>query len=167
MPYQASVSGIIFNKEQSELLLIQRRDNPIWVLPGGGVDPNETPEDAIIREIHEETGLEVRLKRKVGEYTPINMLTNFTHLYELEVINGTPQKGDETRNIGYFPLTKLPKSFFFLHHDYVEDARRNHPYIIRKPILQSTYWTGFKYLLRHPIQSIRYFLAKLGLPINT
>jgi 8-oxo-dGTP diphosphatase len=36
-----SVACILFNKNRSEVLLIKRKDIPVWVLPGGGIDPGE------------------------------------------------------------------------------------------------------------------------------
>lgn len=47
--------GITFNKK-GQLLLVKRRDIPIWVMPGGRIEPNETPQKAAIRESFEESG---------------------------------------------------------------------------------------------------------------
>lgn len=42
---------------------------PAWTLPGGGVEPGETPEQAVVREVHEETGYDVELLRLLGKDT--------------------------------------------------------------------------------------------------
>ena len=42
-----------------KVILVKRRDCPVWVLPGGKIDDGETPEEAIIRETKEETGYDV------------------------------------------------------------------------------------------------------------
>ncbi|MDP1879313.1 MAG: NUDIX hydrolase, partial [Parachlamydiaceae bacterium] len=62
--------GIIFNNDNSQVLLVKRQDIPLWVMPGGGVDPGETTEEALLREVHEETGYHVKIIRKCAEYTP-------------------------------------------------------------------------------------------------
>ena len=83
-----SVAGIVFSPDRSSVLLIQRRDVPVWVLPGGGIEPLESAEDAAVREILEETGFTVKADRLVGEYTPINRLSKRTHLYECSILGG-------------------------------------------------------------------------------
>lgn len=52
------------------VLLIHRykHGREYYIVPGGGVEPGETPEQAAIREIKEETGLEIELDRKLWEY---------------------------------------------------------------------------------------------------
>ena len=83
-----AVYGIIFSKEREMVLLIKRRDVPVWVLPGGGIDPGETPEIAVVREMKEETGFEVKIVRQVAEYLPINKLTQVSFFYECEILSG-------------------------------------------------------------------------------
>ena len=100
-----SVAAIVI--DDNRFLAIKRRDVPIWVLPGGGVDPGEMPETAIVREVMEETGLEVAIIRKIAEYSPINKLATLTHLYECSIINGKPSIGAETRAIGFLTTISL------------------------------------------------------------
>jgi 8-oxo-dGTP pyrophosphatase MutT (NUDIX family) len=55
------VTIYVFNKDITKALFIDHRKLRKWLPPGGKVDPNETPEDAALRECLEETGLQVTL----------------------------------------------------------------------------------------------------------
>lgn len=63
--YRIAVRGLVFN-EQGQILLL-RRSRPArgemgyWELPGGGQDHGESPQEALMREVREETGLEVNV----------------------------------------------------------------------------------------------------------
>lgn len=162
-----SVTGIIFSQDGSKVLLIKRRDVNIWALPGGGVDPGERPEKAIIREILEETGLTVKIQRQVALYTPINLLSNLSYLYECRVIQGELTLGNETKEIGFFDKNQLPSPVFFLHRDWIKDALQQLPDIIQKPLTKITYCNLAKYFCRHPVQIFRILLSRCGIPFNT
>lgn len=54
--------------EEGRVLLHQRADNRRWCLPCGWVDPNESPEEAAVREVREETGLSAEVLELVGVY---------------------------------------------------------------------------------------------------
>jgi ADP-ribose pyrophosphatase YjhB (NUDIX family) len=63
-----SVTAVILN-EQGQLLLIHKTDNDLWALPGGGHDAGESISDTVIREVKEETGVDVEVINLVGLYT--------------------------------------------------------------------------------------------------
>jgi 8-oxo-dGTP diphosphatase len=158
--------AIIFNNKKDSILLIRRRDIPIWVLPGGGIEENETGEHAVIREVFEETSLIVEIKRKIAEYSPINRLSSLTHTFECEIVDGKMSTGEEAREIEFIPFNKLPKNFFFLHHIWLQDAFLNDPKVIQKPISQVTYFHLLKHFISNPILTIRAVLSRLGVPLN-
>ena len=154
-PFKRSVIGIVYSTDKTKVLLVKRSDVPIWVLPGGGVDPGESPEEAVIREISEETGLLSRITRQTALYSPINRLANHTYVYECEALSGKLSTGDETRAVDFFPLNNIPNPFFFIHLDWLNDARTTTG-VIHKDLTQVTYFNLFKYFLRHPIQVARF-----------
>lgn len=63
-----SASAIVTD-EHGRILLIKRRDNTLWALPGGGHDIGESIEQTAVREVKEETGLDVEITGLVGIYT--------------------------------------------------------------------------------------------------
>ncbi len=154
-------TGIIFKNGQREVLLVQRLDNGVWVLPGGGIDAGETAEQAVTREVFEESGLIVNIKRKVGEYTPINRLCSFAHVFECEVVDGELQKTNETRAAGFFPIDQLPAPCFPLHHDWIVDALMNSNEVLQKPIARLTYLEVLKYICMHPGKVLLFFWTRL------
>ena len=55
-----TASGIVIN-EEGKVLLINHKKLGVWLYPGGHVEPHETPDETVIREIKEETGLDVEI----------------------------------------------------------------------------------------------------------
>lgn len=153
--------GIVFNQPKTHVLLIKRRDIPIWVLPGGGIDEGETPEAAAVREVLEETGLQVTILRHVAEYEPINKLASRTFLYECQKIAGELSLSNETVDIRYFSLQALPPLFFVIHRDWLNDALKNSRDVIHSPLSQVTYWRLFLYFCRYPHWILRFLLTKI------
>lgn len=165
-----AVIGIIFQNNNQSVLILKRRDVPVWVLPGGGVEDHETPEAAILREIKEETGIDAFVHQKIAEYFPINSLADPTHIFECKTDDSNLlSTGSETELVRFCPINSLPRSFFLLHHIWLKEAleKKVSDPIIKKPISQVTYWSLFSYFCSHPILTIRFFLSRLGLPINS
>ena len=131
MIIRPGVSAIIFG---SEGLLLQRRaDNELWGLPGGGVEPGESVRVALIREVREETGLEVTPGRLIGVYSsPENhqIVTypdgNVVHYvstsFECRVVGGTLACGTESLELGWFDPERLPAEFVPMHRIRIHDA---------------------------------------------
>jgi len=108
-------SAIIFN-DRGEFLLTRRSDNGQWCLPSGGLEPGESVEEACIREVFEETGLYVRIKRLVGIYSNHNQLVIYSDSdkfqivaihFEAEITGGELGLSDETLGFGYFSLAEI------------------------------------------------------------
>lgn len=152
--------GVIFNEDKSQVLLVKRKDVPVWVLPGGGINPNESPKTAALREIKEETGLVVRIVRQSGYYLPVNRLAAPTSVFVCQIIDGRCGLSDETAGCAFYPINQLPASLFILHKDWLNDALQ-FPFLVEKPINQVTYWRVILYLFSHPYLLIRYSLTRL------
>lgn len=108
-------SAAIFD-EQGLILLTRRTDNGLWCLPGGAVESGESVAEACEREVYEETGLNVRVKRLVGVYSHPDQLVvypdgNKAYIvalhFEVEVTGGTLGLSDETTDFGYFRLEEI------------------------------------------------------------
>lgn len=88
------VGGIVHD-ELGRLLLIRRANEPgrgLWSVPGGRVEPGETDEDAVVREMREETGLDVIPGTLVGSVRrgPYDI-----HDYACSIAGGTLRAGDD------------------------------------------------------------------------
>ena len=59
----------VVTDDQDRIVLIRRRDNDLWALPGGGMELGESIVDAAVREVKEETGLDVEVTGLIGVYT--------------------------------------------------------------------------------------------------
>jgi ADP-ribose pyrophosphatase YjhB (NUDIX family) len=108
-------SAAIFD-EQGRILLTRRTDNGQWCLPGGRMESGESAAEACEREVFEETGLSVRVKRLVGVYSHPDQLViypdgNKAHIVALHftavVIGGELGLSDETTDFGYFALEEF------------------------------------------------------------
>ncbi len=108
------------------ILLDQRDIEPglgKWGLPAGYVDLDERVEDAAIREVKEETGLDIRLEDLLGVYSNLERNVVLV-IYCASVLGGELTVGHETRAVGFFPPDALPELAFAQNTDIIEDWLR-------------------------------------------
>jgi 8-oxo-dGTP diphosphatase len=128
-----TVDAVVFREHEGkhEVLLIQRKHYPfegMWALPGGFVDMDETVEEAVARELEEETCLQkVKLEllhvfSAIGR-DPRGRTVSVTFFGTTETTNFSVKAGDDAADAQWFPLDKLP-ALAFDHIEAVEMARK-------------------------------------------
>jgi ADP-ribose pyrophosphatase YjhB (NUDIX family) len=135
-----SVSAVI--RDRSDRLLLQlRTDGRQWGLPGGSVEIGESVTEAVTREVLEETGLRVVVRRLVGIYSdprlqvvryPDGSVWHYVIVcFECAVRGGELTTGDETLDLRFFSPRRLPPTLLPHHRVRVRDAfaRRAAPFV--------------------------------------
>lgn len=129
---RAGVAAVVFDNA-GRILLGRRLDNGQWGLPSGHVEIGETAAQAAIREVAEETGLLVRIKRLVGVYSnpssqvftyPDGRVTQFvTVSFACTPLEGSIcADGVETAEAAFFLPTELPTPLLPMHPQWLTDA---------------------------------------------
>lgn len=154
-------ASVVVIRDNQRILLVRRCDVPVWVLPGGGIDPGETPEVAAVREAKEETGLEVSLVRKVAEYEPYRFFTRLTHLFEAQVDSGELSLNDEASEVSWFPEDALPKDLLSIHKIWIRETLEGRNTLIRRPQKEVTLWRVLQIFFANPRSSLVYFLKRI------
>ncbi len=120
-----SIDAVIIKGDK--VLLIQRGVEPhkgFWGTPGGYVEWNESTEEAVKREVVEETGLQVIVTRLVGVYSSPDrhpkQVINLVYIAKVE--DGEPQAHDDAQDVAWFPLDKLPTDMALDHRQSIIDA---------------------------------------------
>lgn len=138
MPLLTIGISVLILDEGNNILLIKRADNDLWGLPAGSIELNESPETAAIREVKEETGLDIKsddlnlINVFGGEeffYTYPNgdQCSNIIISYSTRKFSGNlVQTTDETRESRFFNHKNLPQDIakhekivldYFIEHD--------------------------------------------------
>lgn len=105
--FQVFAVAVIFDQDKRVLLVktTYNRFHP-WGLPGGGVEYGEAVEDALLREMYEETNLQIEIERFLFVKT---WRPDRVGLYYLcRVVGGEFQSSDEVSELGYFSRNGLP-----------------------------------------------------------
>ncbi len=106
------------------IVLIQRKNPPPgWAIPGGFVDYGETLEDAVCREMKEETCLDVNLVRQFHTYSDPKRDPRHHTVTTIFIAtaSGTPEAADDAEDVGIFTRDNLPEDMAFDHRQILED----------------------------------------------
>ena len=118
-------SAVIFDAQHQKILLTRREDNNQWCLPSGGMEPGESASEACIREVEEETGLQVAVNRLIGVYTTPHELVVYQDgnkiqlvalCFEAEIVSGELRLSCETTEYGYFSYQEIQELDLLLNH---------------------------------------------------
>jgi ADP-ribose pyrophosphatase YjhB (NUDIX family) len=120
--FAKSASVVIFDSKD-RVLLSHRRDLDIWNLPGGGVGVGESPQNALIRNTRDNTGLKIKINDLVGIYGK-SRKGEISFVFLGKVKGGKLKKTKEADKHRYFKLKKIPKNTLPKHLERIQYAAR-------------------------------------------
>lgn len=116
------VVAVVARDDECKILLIKRKIEPRrgeWALPSGFMEIEESPVEAALRELAEETGLKGRSKKLIGVY-PNNSVIHghlITIIYEVKILGGNLCAGDDAKEAKFFNSNQLPSIVFLSHRE--------------------------------------------------
>jgi uracil-DNA glycosylase family 4 len=130
MKFSGRTATAVIEFPENRILLVKRGTvvfKGYWALPGGRVDNGETVEQAIVREIKEETGLDVEIVSKIGEYHEIGVQDGIEYDYFPACFLVKPTGGEikrqveEIEEIKLFDFRDVPAKLAFEHASMIKD----------------------------------------------
>jgi 8-oxo-dGTP diphosphatase len=131
-PVPATCLVVVDNKER--VLLVKRNVAPkkgFWCLPGGFMELGETPEQAALRELEEETGLSGKIDMLLGvtanqssQYETVLMVG-----YLVKDYSGAPIAGDDASDAAYFHIDELPEIAFESHKKFIRASFKTFQFV--------------------------------------
>jgi 8-oxo-dGTP pyrophosphatase MutT (NUDIX family) len=118
-------SAVIFDDQCEKISVTRREDNRQWCLPSGGMHPGDSAIESCVREVEEETGLTIAVKRLIGVYTTPHELIEYRDgtkvqlvgfCFEAEAVGGALRLSDETTHYGCFSFQEIQDLDILLNH---------------------------------------------------
>jgi ADP-ribose pyrophosphatase YjhB (NUDIX family) len=110
---KVDMRGVVFREHC--VLLVREKEDGRWTLPGGWADISESPREAVVREVREESGYETRPVKLLAVYDRSkhgHMPPFAFHVYKLffhcEIVGGAPAASHETTAVEFFAEDALP-----------------------------------------------------------
>ena len=124
-------AGAAILDSNNRVLLQKRTDKDCWSFPGGVMDLDESLEETAVREVREETGLDVTVKALIGIYSKYNdeyqngdKTQPVLAFFKCSIVGGELRcDGDETLELKYFDLNDKPELLNKQHEDMYNDLK--------------------------------------------
>ena len=125
------VRAIILNEENKMLLVKQHHEGKdIWMVPGGGIEDNESSREAAVREVKEETGLDIEVEKLVWHVEEVSDRgQRFVDFFLGKVVGGVLELGEDPefdeegqvlREVKFMSREEI-KAIKYLYPDYLRD----------------------------------------------
>jgi ADP-ribose pyrophosphatase YjhB (NUDIX family) len=110
-----AASAVVVDRA-GRVLLHRRTDNALWSIPGGAMELGESTAETVVREVKEETGLDVAPERVVGiysnprhvvEYADGEVRQQFSVCFACRLVGGQVATGDESSEVGFFTPAEI------------------------------------------------------------
>lgn len=118
---------------EGKILLVRERVNGLWTLPGGWMDAGQSPSENAVREVLEESGYEVSIRKLAGIWDkakhghPAEIEYTYKCIFLCELLGGEPKLSLEISEVGWFTPDDLPEMCpHRASPDYVALAFRHH-----------------------------------------
>lgn len=108
------VRGAVF--KDNKILMVEERFEKVWSLPGGWVDINDSPSEAVCREIFEESGFTTKAVKLIAlldtnrHSHPPRLLHTYKLFFLCELLGGEKKESIETSAVDFFDKNKIPKN---------------------------------------------------------
>jgi ADP-ribose pyrophosphatase YjhB (NUDIX family) len=109
---KVDVRGAVIRNDQ--ILLVRERSDGKWCMPGGWADVGEKPTEMVVREVWEESGFRVDVRKVIGVYDAnrVRAPLEFHHAYKIvflcEITGGEARPSEETSDVRFFGFDALP-----------------------------------------------------------
>jgi 8-oxo-dGTP pyrophosphatase MutT (NUDIX family) len=117
---EVSAGGVVYRREDDDIEVLlaarrTRRGDLAWGLAKGGIEPDESIEDAAVREVLEETGIEAEIEASLGDTRYFYVwddvrVRKVVHFFLMRAVGGdTNDHDDEMEDVRWFPLDRALK----------------------------------------------------------
>jgi len=111
---KVDVRGFVLN-DADEILMVKESVDGKWTIPGGWADIGDSPSEAVLKEVKEETGFEAEVVRLLAIYDkrfhdhPPELFYIYKIMFFCKIVGGELQHGFDMQGADFFPMDELPE----------------------------------------------------------